>query len=178
MATPPPTDFGTIVVTSLATNVTPSDMAATIATVRAVVASRERVAGAAVAASALVGPTDMCPHSTVRIPFSIVGVSAPTGLTMNGARLWAFGAAGPFAAVGIVGAAAGVVVAPAGTIAGAASATATTHLHPQAGLPFSATDASTLTGPTTGAADPLAAIVSVGAPALSSFHQSMGGAPY
>jgi hypothetical protein len=138
MATPPVINI--ITVASAAADVTPSDLAAAIATLQVTAAaSHERAVGAIIAAGAPAG-TATHPHRSVG-PLSIAaGASAPIGP-----------AAGSLATTAVVSALAG-------------TGTSTAASHPPDGLFFLTADTSTPAGPAAGVAGPLDAAIA-GTPA-------------
>jgi hypothetical protein len=83
MATPPALGLNVITVTSAATGVAPTALAAAIATLQAaVVASREHAVGAVAVVGALVGTTAGAttvarPHPSVGPPFIAAGTRTP-----------------------------------------------------------------------------------------------------
>jgi hypothetical protein len=83
MATPLPTNFDTVTVTSAATGITASDLATANATLQdTAVASRERAVGAVTAAGAPAG-TDTGATAAARLNPSVNPPSVTDGLTLS-----------------------------------------------------------------------------------------------
>jgi hypothetical protein len=133
MATPPPIRFDTVTIALVTAGITPTALAAAIATLQVVAnASYERAMGVVVGTTAS-ATAAACPHPPAGPPFIVVGVSAPADPVV--------GAIGTLAVAAAIST---LVVIAAGAV----------HGHPPAGLPFLATGMSAPTGAVTDATGP------------------------
>jgi hypothetical protein len=190
MMTPPTIDI--ITVASVAVGIALADLDETIATVQAIVASCEHVAGAVVATGFLIGTVTGTAvvahlHPPVGLHFSTAGESTPTGIAA-GTAVAALGGTtvGALSTIGVALTDLAMAITTVQTTAAsrerdmspiiATGATAAVRPHTLAGFPFSTANASTPAGTATAVTPDVGAPASAaaGGPAWSSFDLSMG----